>query len=174
MPLASGPEPVLDESWMGGRRIEENTVPQPLRYMLDPDYGGTPKAMYDSKANPVMRDDLVNVLTSAGVDNIQYFDAVLYDPESKKQYNNYKAFNIVGLVAAADMRQSELMGTSESTIGDIDFHALAIDESKCSGLLLFRLAEKVSAIVVHEKIKIAIDAAGLPGFVFYGPGEWSG
>lgn len=174
MPIARGPEPELDENWMLGRSLNQSTVPQPLRYTLDPDYGGTPKAMYDAEANPVMRDDLIRVLTSAGVDNIQYFAAILVDPESGKEHTNYKAFNIVGLVAAADMENSELMATSDSTIGDVDFHALVIDESKCRGLLLFRLAENISAIVVHEKIKSAIEASGIPGFVFYGLAEWSG
>lgn len=174
MPIARGPEPQIAESWMLGRPIDERSVQQPLKYILDPDYGGTPKAMYGAEVQPVMRDDLVDVLTKAGVDNVQYFRAELFDPESGKQYTNYKAFNIVGLVAAANMQKSELMGTSDSTIGDVDFHALVLDESKLGGLLLFRLAEKISAIVVHEKIKTAIEAARIQGFVFYGPGEWSG
>lgn len=174
MPIARGPEPEVDENWMLGRPVDESAVPQPLKYTLDPNYGGAPKAMYASKANPVMRDDLVQVLTNAGVENIQYFDAILVDPESGREYKNYKAFNIVGLVAAANMEESELMGTSDSVIGDVDFHALVIDDSKVKGLLLFRLAEKISAIIVHEKLKAAIEAAGIPGFIFYGPGEWSG
>lgn len=174
MPIARGPEPEIQESWMLGRRLDERSVPQRLKYTLDPDYGGTPKAMYDSKAQPVMSDDLREVLTKAGVDNVQYFDAILVDPESRREYANYKAFNIVGLVAAADMERSELMGTSDSTIGDVDFHALVLDESKTGGMLLFRLAEKISAIVVHQRIKAAIEASGIPGFVFYGPGDWSG
>ncbi|WP_155826346.1 imm11 family protein [Leptospira alstonii] len=110
----------------------------------------------------------------AGVDNIQYFDAVLRDPSTGQEYANYKAYNIVGLIACADMQTSDLMGTSQSTMGDVDFHALIIDESKTHGLVLFRLAENVSAVVVREEVKRAIESAGIPGFVFYGPGEWSG
>jgi hypothetical protein len=174
MPIACGPEPEVHGNWMLGRFVNERTVPQPLKYILDPDYGGNPKAMYASKANPVMRDDLIQVLTSSGVNNIQYFDAILVDPESGTEYTNYKAFNIVGLVSAVDMKNSELMGTSESTIGDLDFHSLVIDEMRTSGLMLFRLAENISAIIVHENVKTAIEKSGIPGFVFYGPGEWSG
>jgi hypothetical protein len=173
MPIARGPEPEIDDNWMLGRLIDENTVPKRLTYTLDTDYGGTPKAMYE-EANPVMSNDLVKVLTSAGVNNIQYFDAILVNPDSGHEYADYKAFNVVGLVAAADMTKSELMGTSDSSMGDVDFHALVLDESKARGLLLFRLAEKISAIVVHEKIKTAIEAANIPGFVFYEPGDWSG
>lgn len=171
MPIASGPEN-LKGNWYLGRAITD-AVPQPLVYTLDPDYGGKPKAMYGEKAIPVMRDDVIAALSGAGVDNIQYFDAVLKDPASGAEYRDYKAFNIVGLVACADPA-SQLMGTSPARMGDTDYAALVIDESKTGGALLFRMAENVSAIVVHERVKQAIEAAGIPGFVFYGPGEWSG
>lgn len=174
MPIARGPEPEIAANWMLGRPVQASSVPRPLRYTLDPDYGGTPKALYASEANPVMRDDLAHVLANVGVDNVQYFDSILIDPASGQEYTNYKAFNIIGLVAAADMGKSELMGTADSSMGDIDFHALVIDESQTRGLLLFRLAENISAIVVHERVKAAIEAAAIPGFVFYGPGAWSG
>lgn len=171
MPIASGPD--FPGNWYLGRPITD-AVPQPLVYTLDPDYGGKPKAMYGEKAIPVMRDDVVAALTGAGVDNIQYFDALLKDPASGTEYRNYKAFNIVGLVACADMSASQLMGTAPARIGDTDFASLVIDESKAGGMLMFRLAENIGAIVVHERVKQAIEAAGIPGFVFYGPGEWSG
>lgn len=171
MPIASGPD--FEGNWHSGRPIT-GTVPQPLVYMLDPDYGGKPKAMYGEKAIPVMRDDVVAALTGAGVDNIQFFDAVLKDPASGTEYRNYKAFNVVGLVARADTAASTLMDSSSSRMGDADFESLVIDESKAAGTLLFRQAENVSAIVVHERVKLAIETAGIPGFVFYGPGEWSG
>jgi hypothetical protein len=171
MPIARGPD--FRGNWRDGRLITE-VVPQPLIYTLDPDFPGTPKAMYYAEAIPVMREDVIAALRQAGVDNIQYFDAVLRDPVTGREYRNYKAYNILGLVACADMQASELMGTSDSTIGDVDFHSLVIDESKTRGLLLFRLAESVNAIVVHEKVKQSIESAGIPGFVFYGPGEWSG
>lgn len=174
MPLGRGPEPEVDESWMLGVRIDEKAVPALLSYKLNPAYGGSPKALYDAKAQPVMRDDLVKVLTDAGVDSVQYFPAVLINPADGTRYTNYKAFNVVGLVAAADMQASELMGTSDSTMGDVDFNRLVLDESKIGDVLMFRLAECVSAIVVHEKVKAAIEASGIPGFVFYGPGDWSG
>lgn len=172
MPIASGPEG-FNSNWYLGRPITD-AVPQPLVYTLDVDYEGDPKAMYGEKAVPVMRDDVIAALASAGVDNIQYFDAVLKDPESGAEYRNYKAFNIVGLVACADMGASQLMGIAPPRMGDIDFASLVIDESKTGGALLFRLAENIGAIVVHERVKQAIEAAGIPGFVFYGPGTWSG
>lgn len=171
MPIAKGPDFI--GNWRDGKVIAE-AVPQPLIYILDSDFPGSPKAMYYEKSIPVVREDVIEAFRQVGVDNIQYFDAILRDPSTGKEYRNYKAYNIIGLVACADMQASELMGTSNSTMGDADFHSLVIDESKTRGLLLFRVAENVSAVVVHEKVKQVIENAGIPGFVFYGPGEWSG
>jgi hypothetical protein len=171
MPIAAGPD--FEGNWRTGEVIAER-VPTPLVYTLDADYVGQPKAMYYEEAIPVMRDDVAQALRSAGVDNIQYFDAELRDPSTSKRHTNYKAYNVVGLVACADMEASTLMGTSDSAMGDVDFESLTIDETRTGGALLFRLAENVSAVVVHECVKDAIESAGIRGFVFYGPGEWSG
>jgi hypothetical protein len=171
MPIARGPE--VGGNWRDGAVIRE-PVPEPLVYLLDPDYPGTPKPLYKECAIPVMRDDVADALRQGGVDNIQYFRAILRDPKSGREYSDYKAFNIVGVIACADMGTSELMGTSDSAMIDVDFSGLVIDESKTGGALLFRLGESVSAIVVHEKVKDSIEQRAIPGFVFYGPGEWSG
>jgi hypothetical protein len=159
--------------WRSGRPLTVTVTP-PIHYTLDTHYPGDPKAMYYAEAVPVMRDDVIEALRKAGVDSIEYFDAILENPLAGQQLLNYKAFNIIGVVSAADMDASEMMGTSSSTMGDADFHALVLDESRINGQLMFRLAENLSAIVVHESVRRAIEAAGIPGFVFYGPGEWSG
>jgi hypothetical protein len=171
MPIERGPD--LPGIWRDGQPIR-GAVPQPLIYTLDPDYPGTPKAMYYEKAIPVVREDVIKALRQAGVDNVQYFDAVLRDPRNGTEFTDYKAYNIIGLVACADMEASKRMGISNSVMGDVDFESLVIDETRTGGLLLFRLAENVGATVVHEKVKEAIEAAGIPGFVFYGPAGWSG
>jgi len=173
------PGTMIDESpelpqgpWMDGRRLTFD-VPEPLRYTLDANYPGQPMAMYEVAA-PLMRDDLAEALLAAGVDNLQRYRAVLFDPNTKMEHTDYQAINVVGAVACADMDESELMGTSDSTMIDVDFDALVIDEAKAGDALIFRLAEAVSAIVVHEKLKSEIEAREIPGMTFYGPGEWSG
>ena len=171
MPIASGPG--IEGNWRLGCPITE-PVPTPIVYTLNPRFKGQPKPMYYEKSIPVMRDDVAAALRAAGVDNIQYFDAVLRNPATGAEHRDYKAYNIVGLVACADTVASRRMGTGNSAMGDVDFESLVIDESKTGGALLFRLAENVSAVVVHDSVKDAIDASGIPGFVFYGPSEWSG
>jgi hypothetical protein len=160
-------------AWRTGTKLTIS-VPQPLLYELDSKRLGELKALYYEESIPIMRDDLVEALVAAGVDNLELFDAVVYDPENQKEYTNYKAFNIVGLVAAADSDASTLMGTSDSELLDVDYDGLVIDEELAAPYLLFRLAENVSAIIVEEKVKKSIEDNGIPGIIFYGPGEWSG
>jgi hypothetical protein len=41
-------------------------------------------------------------------------------------------------------------------------------------MLLFRMAENVSAIVVHETVKKSIEDAGIPYIDFVNPESWIG
>ena len=161
--------------WYRGYRLRIQ-VPTPLRYALEADREtpGIMKALYAEESVPVMRDDLVETLVAAGVDNLELFPAVITDPMTGEEHTNYKAFNVVGLVAAADLGASKMMGTTSSTLIDADFASLVLDESKAHGLLLFRLAENVSAIVVDERVRREIEGRKIPGILFYASGEWSG
>jgi hypothetical protein len=159
--------------WLDGSFLDEE-IQEPLIYTLDPDYPGHLLALYDEEAVPLIREDLLAILVDAGIDNLQLFPAVIRDPGSGEEHNQYQAFNVVGVVSAADMSRSELMDTGDSTMVDVDFDRLYIDESRVEGALMFRLAEAVSAIVVHESVKRRIETAGIEGIAFYGPGEWAG
>jgi hypothetical protein len=158
--------------WFTGQPITYN-VPQPLEYELDPDYEGDLKPFY-REAAPIMRQDLLEALHAGGVDNLQLFDAVVTDPTTGQSFTNYKAVNVIGAVSAADMAQSTRMGAGDSTMVDVDFDSLVIDEARPRGTLLFRLAESVGAIVVHDRVKQVIEARAIPGMTFYASGEWSG
>jgi hypothetical protein len=145
-----------------------------LVYTLDPDRIGNLKAMYEAPECPIIRDDLVDALLSAGVDNLQLFDAVVKDPTTGKEYRNYKAFNIVGVISATDFNGSTLMQTTDSKMIDVDFDSLSIDENKARPFKLFRLAESVNAIIVSDVVRDAIEKRAIPGMVFYDPNDWSG
>ena len=159
--------------WLLGREVEA-PAQSLLRYELNPKYPGTPKLMYDEKSVPIMHASVRMALEGAGVTNIQYFDAELVEPASGASRCDYFAFNVVGRIACSPDVTATLMGTSSSTMDDADVHGLEIDDDKPGGALLFRAAENMTAIVVHQSVKAAIVAAGLPGFVFYKSGEWCG
>ncbi|WP_164010462.1 imm11 family protein [Pyxidicoccus trucidator] len=149
-------------------------MPQPLQYTLSSTYRGTPKAFY-SPGVPLIRNDLVDALREASVDNFELFDAVLKDPITGQEFNEYKAFNVLGLVAAADMDKSKRAPINlDSEMIDVFFDSLVIDNTKTQGLLMFRLAQSVDAIIIHERVKQAVEKRGIPGMVFYKPEDWSG
>lgn len=170
--IAEEPEN-LGPTWVLGRPIT-SAVPRPLIYKLDPQWPGNVREMMDELACPLMSDNLVAALRSVGVDNLQLFDAVIEDPATGTTHTNYKAFNVIGLVAAADMGKSVLMGTSDSTIIDVDFESLAIDEKKAAPFRLFRLAENVSTIIVDDVVRREVARREIPGMRFYDPADWSG
>lgn len=170
--IGSGPG-MNDAPWMHGRPVTPS-VALPLVYTLNPNRLGNICAMYDDIRYPLMRDDLVAALQAVGVDNLQLFEALIRDPATGQEHSNYKAFNILGLVAAADMAGSVLMGTSDSTLIDVDFESLAIDEKKAAPFRLFRLAESVSTIIVDQVVRNEVERRGIEGMEFYDPADWSG
>jgi hypothetical protein len=121
-----------------------------------------------------MHQKLIQAIKDAGADNLQLFDAVLADPQRAAQHTDYKAVNIIGMVAMADRAKSNTMGTSDSELLDVDFAKLVFREGAASEHLIFRLAEAVNAIVVHASVRQSIEAAGVAGMTFYASGEWSG
>jgi hypothetical protein len=102
---------------------------------------------------PLFRDDLIDAMRSFGVDNLQTFNVALQDPDNGQTYTNYKAVNVLGLISAADMAQSEATVHPGGPIIDVDFDSLVIDESKTKGALIFRLAESTNALLVSERLR---------------------
>lgn len=168
-------EPDLGPPWYYGTKIE-GSVPNPIEFGCEKDREeiGAPKHLYTDTAIPLMSDQLRKALTSAGVDNIEYFPAVLRDPKAKRKYSNYFAFNIIGAVAAADMRKSKLSGISDSVWISANFESLAIDPKVARGQLLFRLAQNLGAVIAHERVKKAVEKSDIPGMIFYEPEDWAG
>ena len=158
-------------SWNRGARIQGH-VPVPVRIYLDPEAPGILLPMYH-KGVLLMSDALVAALQSAGVSNIELFDAVLVDEANHCEYSNYKLINIIGAIAAADLAQS-VHTAHGAPLFDVDFDSLVIDEKKARGALMFRLAENVSGIVVHESVKDAVLKAGIEHLDFVPTRKWFG
>jgi hypothetical protein len=135
-------------------------IPQPIRLSLDPSVPGE-LPLFFSFTIPLMHDKLILALRDAGVDNLDLFDAVVTHEPSGHQYHEYKAVNVIGVVAAADLSASDYESYQPTPLISVNFNSLVIDESKAHGLLMFRLAECVSAIVIHQKVKDLLDERDL-------------
>jgi hypothetical protein len=159
-------------NWYLGRRFDK-APPTPIQVGLHPDSPDLLMPMFD-RSILLFTDELISALAEAGVDNLDCYDAVIVHPKNGKRFTNYKAVNIIGLVVAADLPASTYKAHSGSTLVDVDFDSLSIDESKTRGLLMFRLAECVTAIVVHEKVKKHVEARGIRYLDWVPPQDWVG
>jgi hypothetical protein len=159
-------------NWQTGSPLTE-PPPTPVRVELNPDFPGVMVPMFDSGIL-LMENKMLEELSKAGVDNLDVYDAVIQDPATGNTFTNYKAVNIIGAVACADLANSEFQAPSGAPIVDTDFDSLAIDADKAGGLLMFRLAEAVNGIVVHENVRTQLEHAGIPHLDFTDPADWIG
>lgn len=123
---------------------------------------------YLEAAAPLFRDDLIAALRAFGVNNFEAYNVAIFDPDNGQTYTNYKAINIIGLIAAADMDKSNAtVHPNGPPLGDVDFDGLVIDETKTHGEWFFRLAESTNAIIVHKRVRDYLLEKGFNDLVFY-------
>jgi len=165
------------DSWISGRRIDV-PVPQPLQFTIEPDEGeedqeepGILLELYQYSA-VLMSERLLNALREAGVDNLQSFDAVIQEPRTGAVTKGYKLVNVIGVVAATDMSKSQYAPPQGPPIIDVSFDSLVIDERRARGQLLFRLAESLGAIIVHQRVKDHLLARGFDMLTFRDPAKY--
>lgn len=125
---------------------------------------------------PLMSRRLVAAFRAAGVDNLQTFETKLLTVLGDKLLpaDNYLAVNIVGCVTAADLEKSQTNPEVMEKMVSMDFHSLSVDESKARGSLIFRMAENVTAVLVHEDVRRHIEAGGITTLTWFAPEEWAG
>ncbi|AUX27885.1 uncharacterized protein SOCEGT47_084850 [Sorangium cellulosum] len=159
------------DSWSLGQRFQA-ALPDPIEVDLVPvgGYRGEPSEMYDGNMC-LMSGRLVSALLACGVDNIDHYRAVLKNTDTGQTYD-YRAVNIVGLVAAADLASSVWESHDGDARIDTSFDELVVDEGKALGALMFRLAENTSTILIHAKVRDHLLSSGFPTLRFLEPSEW--
>lgn len=115
-------------------------------------------------ADEIMHKQVVEVMTSVGVDNLQVFPAVISEQEqdTTNVIEDYVVVNVVGLVSCAAMDASDSMPFADGLF----FNNLVIDPSKIGDLLMFRLAESKMDVLVHEKVAKELMKHNFPYLVF--------
>lgn len=146
-------------------------LPLPLRFELNPEAPGQMPWFFKS-GGPLMHDKMVAALHAAGVDNIDVYDALVVHPVKGREWKDYKAVNIIGRVAAVDLTKSVFDPGEPLRMVAAKFEKLVLDPAKARGLLMFRLAEKLSAIIVHESVKKQIEAHRIGPLGFIEPEQW--
>ncbi len=148
------PEDNVDETLIDGALIDSRALALPWRFSLQhsrPD----PLRMADFYSSAkLMSDRLIGTLESAGVDNLQLFDAQIVNAGTGEKVGGYRVVNILGLVAAADSSASRSRPLAHVRF----FEKLAIDATRARGQLMFRLAESLTDIIVAERVAQRISA----------------
>lgn len=121
---------------------------------------------------------LIEVLHSAGVDNIDYYPCVIHnditeynlstfkDPQNGQIKQYYEAANILDVIFCLDRENSELEIDDEEPSEIWNILNLQILEDRIEDVLMFRLGEDPSIVIVHQKIKDAVENANMTGVLF--------
>jgi len=159
MPLYDIPDPGRLDRWYSGHKFRAPPR-EPVVVTIQTGEEHAEPMPYWCAPN-VMSNEFYKALCDAGVDNLDVYDAVLRSEDGTVEYKGFKAFNVLGLIRAADLSKT-VFNDPGSRLIDASIETLEIDPDKAMGILMFRLAENVSAVIVHERVKKFIEPMNFP------------
>ncbi len=165
MPEANPDDPFVDD-WLFGTPFSVK-IKEPIIVEIQNRYLDSELLPY-FQSEPVMSNEFYQALLECGVNNLVAYDCILQSENGKIQHKGFKAVNIIGVIQAAG-KDTEYRG--DSRLMDASMDKLDIDTDRTGGALMFRLAENLSKVIVHEKVKKYIEEKGFPSIVFRDPGE---
>lgn len=158
------------ENWGVGMPAEQRpTGDVELRATPYDGFTGPPDDLQDMSI-PLMSKRLREAIESAGVDNLEFHPITVRNAATSEAYE-YFAFNVVGLVAAADPWKSSSR-SGRDFVAHSQIHDLVIDDASARGLLMFRLKERFTVILVHRTVREAIERAGIGSVTFVRPEDF--
>ncbi|WP_232371659.1 imm11 family protein [Leptospira ainazelensis] len=104
-----------------------------------------------------------NSLDSAGIKNIEYIPARIFDSHLKKNFEDYFVANIIGLVDCIDFQRSKLTMRAAFPDKIRNIEELYIDESKLNDLPIFRLKRRITLVLISESLKQILESSKLQG-----------
>lgn len=116
--------------------------------------------------SPAMR----NVFERVGLDNIQYFPAQLKADFAENVVEGYWFAHVIGLVSCVDRQTA----TYESDDPSGALQGFQVDDRRCYDLSMFRLAEDPRIVLIHTRVRAALEAARLHGLLFQETTSYTG
>jgi hypothetical protein len=110
----------------------------------------------------VVSDKFLDALRQAGVDNFEIWPAILCDPKTKREWENYYLFNEIGLLDAVLLEESDHDVILDGNGGDIPpfmgFHEVVFDAKKTNGKKMFRIPQcPIDLYMSWDVIKVLIE-----------------
>jgi hypothetical protein len=164
--------PLEELEWVSGASLP--AAPPPLTFHLEGEPGFIwPDFIRPNSIIPLFSEQLRDILTRSGADNVEYFPAQVVDTVTNSA-RSYWAANVLGLVSAMDKSQSEFMPARRHPVAVRSIDKLVLDESRCADFHIFRLAEYDMLVVVSERVVKSVEQAQLQGIVLLRPEDWDG
>lgn len=137
--------------------IIEYKFEAPLKYITNCLPAQVPPIHYFEGHSPIWSTKMLNAFKQTGIDNFQAFPVILISEDETCEWDGYYAINILGCLAAADMKCSKSIkiGERPSGLPFVGFQNLILDE-KIQDLLLFRLTESPGTVIINEAVLKAI------------------
>ena len=145
-------------AFTNGRKVELDNN-EPIQLSTRANSEGPMPELFNLPAF-IPNNDFITALEECGVDNIDYYDCVIHDQETGKTYDNYKLGNILGAVDIIDLEASEIDPDSPPKIAML-FDNIVFDESRAKDFDIFRPVNKLSSVVVSQKIRDHIESKGI-------------
>jgi len=153
-------------SFINGRRFPID-IPE-LEIIVDEDSQGllTDDLVFRKRRCLVHSYRLIDSLKKVGVDNIDYYPCRINNLVTGRIYTSHMAANILDVIYCLDRENSELEIDDEEP-GEIwSIDNMKLIEDRLGDTLIFRLGERKSTVLVHERVKQQIEKDRLSGVVF--------
>lgn len=163
---------VVETSWVNGTPLP-GTMPV-LQFTVEGNEPFTWCDYFRPAANiPLFSPRMEEALASAGVDNVDYYEAIVTHRASGAS-RPYRAANVIGQIAALDRDRSVFQQFPGSELIADEIENLVLREDRAGNVQLFRLAEYDLLIVASERVKRALESIDAIGVVLLPPEEWDG
>jgi hypothetical protein len=167
MALYPFPDPSASDRWLKGSIFKKKPSVPVLVEIREGEERCWPADFYHDV--PVMSERFYSALEATGVGNIDVYPAVLKSMDGSVELPGFCAYNILGLVSAADPLRTRYNPDNPSRLIDASIESLVVDPQRTHEFLLFRLAENVGTILVHGRVKRSLEAQNFTGLTFYEP-----
>lgn len=178
--LAPAFAPTVSEyqvSFFAGRRITRELPELEVRFEGDRDAVLTDDLVIHRRRCIVHSERLIDVLRGAGASQIDYHACRLVNTRDASVYRTHWAANLLDVIHCIDEAASAIERDDEEPAEIYTIRRLELLEQRLGDVPMFRLGERPNTVIVHERIKAAVEGAGMTGVRFLpasGYREWGG